>query len=128
MFAHRHDLVMRDFAGHSRADSPAPELAARRCTTRSSATRTLVLVTEDQPALLEVVGRHFDRHPIARQRLDPVLLHLAGGVGDNFVTGALGLKVKPNEHVEIGVAWELPFTTDHDLMDNRITADLILRY
>src|ERR1700722_9444157 len=69
-----------------RQDLPAPELAARRCTARSTATWTLVLVTEDQPALLKVVGRHFDRHPIARQRLDPVLLHLAGGVGDDLVS------------------------------------------
>src|SRR3984957_12089019 len=69
-----------------RQDLPAPELAARRCTTRSAAARTLVLVAEDQPALLKVVGRHFDRHPIARQRLDPVLFHLAGGVGDDLVS------------------------------------------
>src|SRR5438874_12612408 len=37
---------------------PAPELAPRRCTTRGSATRTLVLVPEDQPAFLQVIGRH----------------------------------------------------------------------
>src|SRR6202166_5005827 len=66
----------------------AAELAARRCTTRApAATRTLVLVTEDEPAFLKVIGRHFDRHPIARQRLDPVLFHLAGGVGDDLVSG-----------------------------------------
>src|SRR5207253_3538444 len=45
------------------------------------------LVTEDQPPFLEVVGRHLDRHPVARQRLDPVLFHLAGGVGDDLVPG-----------------------------------------
>src|SRR5580704_14212904 len=77
---------MRDFVADLAQDLPAPELAARRCTTRSAAARTLVLVAEDQPALLKVVGRHFDRHPIARQRLDPVLLHLAGGVGDDLVS------------------------------------------
>src|SRR5258708_1206689 len=67
--------------------SPATELAARRCATRSAAARTFVLVTEDQPALLQVIGRHLDRHPIARQRLDPVLFHLAGGVGGELVSG-----------------------------------------
>src|SRR5260221_12083481 len=67
--------------------SPATELAARRCATRSAAARTFVLVTEDQPALLQVIGRHLDRHPIARQRLDPVLFHLAGGVGDDLGSG-----------------------------------------
>src|ERR1019366_4759468 len=65
----------------------AAELAARRCTTRGSAARTLVLVTEDEPAFFQVIGRHLDRHPVARQRLDPVLLHLAGGVGDDLVSG-----------------------------------------
>src|ERR1700755_2921991 len=36
---------------------PAPELAARRCTTRCSATtRPLVLVAENEAALLQVVG------------------------------------------------------------------------
>src|SRR3984893_6165448 len=84
--AHRGDLVMRDFAAAAGC-LPAPELAARRCTTRASAARPLVLVTEDEPALLQIIRRHLDRHPIARQRLDPVLLHLAGGVGDDLVSG-----------------------------------------
>src|SRR5579872_199440 len=48
---------------------------------------TLVLVTEDQAALLEVVRRHLDRDAVTRQRLDAVLLHLARGVGDDFVSG-----------------------------------------
>src|SRR6185312_4296057 len=67
---------------------PAEELtAARRSAPRGAGARALVLVTEDQAALLQIVGRHFDRDPIARQRLDPVLLHLAGGVGNNLVSG-----------------------------------------
>src|SRR5450756_447702 len=70
-----------------RPASPAAELAARRCTTRSSAARTFVLVAEDQPAFFKIVGRHLDRHPIACQRLDPVLLHLARGVGHDLVSG-----------------------------------------
>src|SRR5689334_18648684 len=47
--------------------------------------RTLILVAENQPALLEIVGRHLDGDTVACQRLDAVLFHLAGGVGDNFV-------------------------------------------
>src|ERR1700760_4624912 len=47
----------------------------------------LVLVAEYQAALLEVIGRHLDRHAVARQRLDPVLLHLARGVGHDLVAG-----------------------------------------
>src|SRR5260370_38156048 len=49
--------------------------------------RSLVFVTEDEPAFFQIIGRHFDRHPIARQRLDPVLFHLAGGVGHDLVPG-----------------------------------------
>src|SRR5712671_7579106 len=69
--------------------SAAELAAALRCAARRSAraARTLILVTEDQPALLLIVGRHLDRHPIACQRLDAVLLHLAGRVGDNFMSG-----------------------------------------
>src|SRR3984885_3568575 len=79
---------MRGFRLRDSGPSAATELAARRCPTRGppAATRTLVLVTEDEPALFQVVGRHLDRHPVARQRLDPVLFHLAGGVGDDLVS------------------------------------------
>src|SRR5579872_931824 len=67
------------------------ELATLRCAALGAgraacAARTLVLVAEDQPALFEVVGRHFDRHPVARQGLDPVFLHLAGGIGDDLMS------------------------------------------
>src|ERR1700730_9552551 len=76
-----------DFRGNAIGLSAA-ELAAWLCTARTSATatRTLVLVTEDEPAFFQVIRRHLDCHPIARQRLDPVLLHLAGGVGDDLVS------------------------------------------
>src|SRR5438309_11967537 len=66
----------------------AAELAAALCAARRAAgsrPRTLVLVAEYQPALLEVIGRHLDRHPVACQRLDPVLLHLARRVGHDLV-------------------------------------------
>src|ERR1700676_3253433 len=44
------------FRGSSEAVLAASELAARRRTTRGTTTRTLVLVTEDQPAFFKVVG------------------------------------------------------------------------
>src|SRR5258707_4372999 len=71
------------------AHLPAAELAAGRCAAGGSpaTARTLVLVTEDEPALFKIIGRHLDRHPIARQRLDAVLFHLAGGVGNDLVSG-----------------------------------------
>jgi hypothetical protein len=51
-----------------------------------------------------------------------------GVAGTNIVTGAVGLKYKPSPGIEIGVCWEVPLTVRRDIIDNRITADLILRY
>ena len=48
--------------------------------------------------------------------------------GCYIVTGAFGAKYKPNRHVEIGVAWELPLTERRDILENRLTVDAILRY
>src|SRR5436190_12099589 len=48
---------------------------------------TLVFMTEHQAALVKVIWRHFDGDAIAGQRLDPVLLHLAGRVSHDFVAG-----------------------------------------
>ncbi len=48
--------------------------------------------------------------------------------GTNIVTGAFGLKWKPRASIEAGVCWEVPLTARRDIIDNRITADLILRY
>src|SRR3954451_4566135 len=53
----------------------------------SGGTGKLVLVSKDQSSLLKIVGRHLDRHAIARQSLDPVLLHSPRGVGHDFVAG-----------------------------------------
>src|SRR3977135_4518178 len=65
------------FDGRSEPDLPAAELAARRRTTRSSTTPwTLVLVAEDQPPFFQIIGRHLDRHPVARQRFVAVVFIL----------------------------------------------------
>ena len=42
-------------------------------------------MTEDQAALPQIVGRHFDGYSIANQSLYPVLLHLARCVGHDLV-------------------------------------------
>jgi hypothetical protein len=44
-------------------------------------------VAEYEPALFEIIGRHFDRDTVACQRFDPVLLHFAGGIGNNLMPG-----------------------------------------
>src|SRR5690348_9479263 len=72
--------------GLSAAELATAPLLATGCATGGSA-RTFILVAENQPAFLKVVGRHLDRNPVARQRLDAVLLHLAGGIGHDLVAG-----------------------------------------
>lgn len=51
-----------------------------------------------------------------------------GVAGNDIVTGAFGIKFKPGERSEIGIAWELPLTAREDVLDNRLTVDWILRY
>lgn len=46
----------------------------------------------------------------------------------DIVTGAIGVKYKPCANREIGVAWETPLTDRQDILENRLTVDLILRY
>ena len=51
-----------------------------------------------------------------------------GVAGNDIVTQAIGAKLKPSGNTEIGLAWEFPLTTRRDLLENRLTVDLILRY
>ncbi len=51
-----------------------------------------------------------------------------GIAGNDIVTGAFGVKYKPNRLTELGVAWENPLTDRRDVLENRLTVDLILRY
>ena len=60
--------------------------------------------------------------------LDLFNLGSVGVKGNDIVTGAYGVKYKPNGNVEIGVAYEIPYTERKDIIQNRLTVDLILRY
>ncbi len=51
-----------------------------------------------------------------------------GVAGNDVVTGAFGFKYKPSGNLELGVAWEVPVSNRHDVIDNRLTFDCILRY
>lgn len=51
-----------------------------------------------------------------------------GIAGKTMVTGAIGVKLKPSAFREYGVAWEAPLTKERGVLDNRLTADAILRY
>ena len=51
-----------------------------------------------------------------------------GVKGNNLVTNAWGVKFKPNRNIESGVAFEFPLTERRGVLDNRLTADLIVRF
>lgn len=60
--------------------------------------------------------------------LDFFNLGSSGVAGNDIVTGAFGFKIKPTVLQEIGIAWEVPLTERRDIIDNRLTADWIIRY
>src|ERR1051325_10805550 len=59
---------------------PAPKLRPRRHWRGGG-----VLVAEIDPPFGQVVRRHFDGYPVARQNSDPVFLHFTGRVGQRLV-------------------------------------------
>ena len=60
--------------------------------------------------------------------VDLINLGSVGVAGNDIVTGAIGIKLKPHAGMEIGVAWEVPLTDRRDLLENRLTVDWIWRY
>lgn len=60
--------------------------------------------------------------------LDLYNLGSSGVAGLDIVTMAYGLKKRFGDYNEIGLAYELPVTSDEDLLDSRLTFDLIIRY
>jgi hypothetical protein len=51
-----------------------------------------------------------------------------GVAGNSIVSGAIGMKYKPNCNTEVGVAWEVPLTERRDVLENRLTVDYIYRF
>jgi hypothetical protein len=51
-----------------------------------------------------------------------------GVSGNNELTVALGARYKHSDHLETGLAYELPISGHRDLIDFRITFDVIFRY
>ncbi|TWU65761.1 hypothetical protein V7x_13100 [Crateriforma conspicua] len=48
--------------------------------------------------------------------------------GNDLVTHNVGMKYKPSRNIEAGVAYEFPLTEFKDVIENRVTLDLIFRY
>jgi len=55
-------------------------------------------------------------------------LGTTGVANNSLVTLAVGGKIKPGPHLELGCAWEFPLTNRKDFLDDRLLVDLILRY
>lgn len=51
-----------------------------------------------------------------------------GVAGNDIVTNAVGVKFKRNRNRELGIAFEYPLTERKDVLENRLTVDLIVRY
>lgn len=52
----------------------------------------------------------------------------SGVSGNDLVTVAVGAKYKPSNHLEFGGVWETPISNRQDIMDQRLTFEMILRY
>ncbi len=60
--------------------------------------------------------------------LDLINIPVTGVAGQNVVTGVVGLKYKPNPHVELASGFEFPLTDRTDILRNRLYVDAIFRY
>ena len=69
-----------------------------------------------------------DEFALPVEGFDYANLGSVGVSGNNIVTGAVGLKYKPTDNQEIGVAIEYPLTDRRDILDQRLTVDWIVRY
>ncbi|VTS04450.1 hypothetical protein [Tuwongella immobilis] len=48
--------------------------------------------------------------------------------GQNYLFGAVGLRVVPAQALQAGIAYEFPLSDQKGLLQNRLTCDLIIRY
>lgn len=69
-----------------------------------------------------------DAFPVPVGGQDLFNLGSTGIGGNDVVTGAFGVKYKPRTNMEIGVAYEFPYTRRKDIIQNRLTVDLIVRF
>jgi hypothetical protein len=84
--------------------------------------------------LVEVNWFHYDRSgdrgipPEFGEGDGLINLGTSGVTRDELVTMAVGLKAAISPNLETGAAWEFPISSRKDLIDNRITFEVILRY
>lgn len=67
--------------------------------------------------------------PAAVGEGDSILnLGTSGVAGNDLITAAIGIKAILCAGIDMGIAWEFPLTGRHDLLNNRILAEVIFRY
>jgi len=66
--------------------------------------------------------------PLPLEGVDLANLGAAGVTGNNIVTWAYGLKLKPNRSNELGFAYEIPVSGRRDIFGPRVTVDYIRRF
>jgi hypothetical protein len=69
-----------------------------------------------------------DEFPVAVAGLELFNLGSPGVAGNDIVTGAFGIKYKPRTNLELGIAYEIPYTHKRDILQDRLTVDFIVRF
>ena len=92
-----------------------------------------VMLTDRTYVFTEFVWWHWTESaevglPIGVAGHDAFNLPSTNVAGNDLVTQNIGLKFKPTNKSELGIAYEFPVTGFQDILDNRIQAELILRY
>ncbi|MCA9214996.1 MAG: hypothetical protein KDB27_18130 [Planctomycetales bacterium] len=92
-----------------------------------------VQLTEKAYLFTELVWWHWTDDaegglPLGVAGHDAFNLRSTNTVGNDLVTQNVGVKIKPSGNAELGIAYEFPLTGFKDVLENRIQAELILRY
>lgn len=69
-----------------------------------------------------------DEFPLAVGGMDLFNFGAPGIAGNDVVTGAWGLKYKPGDHLEVDLAYEIPWSQRRDILQDRLSLDLIIRF
>lgn len=66
--------------------------------------------------------------PLGFEGFDYTTLGAGGVDGNDVVSGALGFRWRLSDDVSVGAAWEVALTDREDVIDKRLTVDLVLRF
>jgi len=82
--------------------------------------------------LAEINGIHYTRNgnglPIDVDGLDYTDIGSQDVKGADWITGALGVRYRLSQGVDLGLAYERPLTQRDDIFEDRVTADAVIRF